>query len=264
MGTLGFLGEWKFAEFKRAFREVYMSGAGAGDRTQMLETDAAPRGPALQFEDIQSDAPTAAGGPAGWSSIRGKSLGKTRGARILLRNRLRVAVKTSGSTSISSGSVTKGSPTIHAMNEIIIHRGATPHLAHIAIFIGGRFLTEAVADGMIISTPTGSTAYSLSSGGSIIHPLVDSLCLTPICPRSLSFRPLVLPASTPVTLKLSEQNNRGREVEVSIDGVRQREGLKVGGEIRVAGEEIQRDKNGWRGGVPCVVREGGERGEDDG
>ncbi|KAL8760948.1 MAG: hypothetical protein Q9184_002890 [Pyrenodesmia sp. 2 TL-2023] len=264
MGTLGFLGEWKFAEFKRAFREVYMSGAGAGDRSSILESDRRPDGAAAQFEGIQSDASTAGGGPTGWSSIRGKSLGKTRGARVLLRNRLRVAVETSVHTSGAFKPLTMESPTIHAMNEIIIHRGATPHLAHIAIFIGGRFLTEAVADGMIISTPTGSTAYSLSSGGSIIHPLVESLCLTPICPRSLSFRPLVLPASTPVTLRLSEHNNRGREVEVSIDGVRQKEGLKVGGEIRVLGEEIQRDRKGWRGGVPCVMRGGGERGEDDG
>ncbi|KAL8948059.1 MAG: hypothetical protein Q9222_005726 [Ikaeria aurantiellina] len=257
MGTLGFLGEWRFAEFKRAFREVYMSGAGAGDRSSILDPDPM----AAQANNIQQHTSYTDNGPAGWSSIRGKSLGSTRGARVLLRNRLKVAVQTS---SKHEPTTTDPSPPIHAMNEIIIHRGATPHLAHISIFIGGRFLTEAVADGMIISTPTGSTAYSLSSGGSIIHPLVDSLCLTPICPRSLSFRPLVLPASTPVTLRLSEENNRGREVEVSIDGIRQKEGLKIGGEIRVVGEQIQRGKEGWKGGVPCVMRGGGDRSEDDG
>ncbi|KAL8706367.1 MAG: hypothetical protein Q9201_000575 [Fulgogasparrea decipioides] len=265
MGSLGFLGEWKFVEFRRAFREVYMSGAGAGDRSQILEPDVPQTGTAAQFEGAQSDAPTAGGGPAGWSSIRGKSLGSTRGARVLLRHRLKVASETVRTTNLipSGPSACDPSP-IHAMNEIIIHRGATPHLAYIAIYIGGRFLTEAVADGMIISTPTGSTAYSLSSGGSIIHPLVDSLCLTPICPRSLSFRPLVLPASTPVTLRLSEDNNRGREVEVSVDGVRREVGLRVGGKIRVVGEEIQRGKKGWSGGVPCITRGGGDRGEDDG
>ncbi|KAL8926106.1 MAG: hypothetical protein Q9172_001934 [Xanthocarpia lactea] len=264
MGTLGFLGEWKFAEFKRAFREVYMSGAGAGDRSKIFERHPSQDGLAAQFESASSDAPTAGAGPTGWSSIRGKNLGATRGARILLRNRLKVTIRTSGTESTPSASSANSSSAIHAMNEIIIHRGATPHLAHIAIFIGGRFLTEAVADGMIVSTPTGSTAYSLSSGGSIIHPLVDSLCLTPICPRSLSFRPLVLPASTPVTLRLSEENNRGREVEVSIDGVRQMEGLRVGAEIRVVGEEILRGVEGWRGGVPCIMREGGAKGDDDG
>ncbi|KAL8649103.1 MAG: hypothetical protein Q9210_004597 [Variospora velana] len=263
MGTLGFLGEWKFAEYKRAFREVYMSGAGAGDRSQILETGSFLDGKDVQLDGPEDVASTATGGPMGWSSIRGKSLGKTRGARVLLRHRLKVTVDMSENQSGLHATVAMDPPVIHAMNEIIIHRGATPHLVHIAIFIGGRFLTEAVADGMIISTPTGSTAYSLSSGGSIIHPLVDSICLTPICPRSLSFRPLILPASTPVTLRLSEKN-RGREVDVSIDGMRQTEGLKAGGEIRVVGEEIQRDKDGWTGGVPCVMRGGGERGEDDG
>ncbi|KAL8991585.1 MAG: hypothetical protein Q9177_000046, partial [Variospora cf. flavescens] len=210
MGTLGFLGEWKFAEYKRAFREVYMSGAGAGDRSQILETGSFPDGKDVQLDGPQDVGSTATGGPVGWSSIRGKSLGKTRGARVLLRHRLKVAVDMSEHKSGLHATAAMDPPIIHAMNEIIIHRGATPHLAHIAISIGGRFLTEAVADGMIISTPTGSTAYSLSSGGSIIHPLVDSICLTPICPRSLSFRPLILPASTPVTLRLSEKN-RGRE-----------------------------------------------------
>lgn len=256
MGTLGFLGEWKFAEFKRAFREVYMSGAGAGDRAQVLETVSSD----TRYEEAQSGMASTENGPTGWSSIRGKSLGKTRGARVLLRHRLKVAIKPAYHLPMKN----PDPATIHAMNEIIIHRGATPHLAHIAIYIGGRFLTEAVADGMIISTPTGSTAYNLSSGGSIIHPLVDSLCLTPICPRSLSFRPLVLPASAPVTLRLSEENNRGREVDVSIDGVRQVNGLCVGGEIRVVGEEIQRGKDGWRGGVPCIMRGGGKEGDDDG
>lgn len=148
------------------------------------------------------------------------------------------------------------------MNEVIIHRGVNPHLAIVEVFVGGRFLTEAVADGMIISTPTGSTAYSLSSGGSIVHPLVSSLLLTPICPRSLSFRPLVLPANTPITLRLSEKN-RGREVEVSVDGIRRGQGLQVGMELRVEGEEVKDAEGRWVGGVPSIVR-GTSGGEGDG
>jgi len=149
------------------------------------------------------------------------------------------------------------------MNEVILHRGKDPHLVVVEVFVGGRFLTEAVSDGMIISTPTGSTAYSLSSGGSIIHPLVSSLLLTPICPRSLSFRPLVLPASTPITLKLS-QKNRGREVEVSIDGKRRSQRIGVGTELRVSGEEITREEEHWFGGIPCIIRRhsGGVDGDD--
>ena len=186
------------------------------------------------------------------STPRGKSLG-TRTSRILLRNRLRISLHPSPDLDSSSLSLP-----IYALNEIILHRGAQPHLTHIDISVGGRHLTSAVADGMIISTPTGSTAYSLSSGGSIIHPLVGSLLLTPICPRSLSFRPLVLPWNSEVVLRLSERN-RGREVEVSVDGVRRPNGLGVGTEVKVIGEEVKRSPEGWTGGVPCIMRGGGGR-----
>lgn len=127
---------------------------------------------------------------------------------------------------------------------------------------------------MIVSTPTGSTAYSLSSGGSIIHPSVSSLLLTPICPRSLSFRPLVLPADSLLTLKLSERN-RSKEVEVNVDG-RRWGGIGRGEEIRVWSEEmgmVQMECEGdgegrmmaAEGGIPCIrgSPRKGER-EDDG
>lgn len=118
---------------------------------------------------------------------------------------------------------------------------------------------------MIISTPTGSTAYSLSSGGAIVHPAVNSLLLTPICPRSLSFRPLVLPTDTIVTLRLSNRN-RSSEVEVSVDGKKWGE-LKVNEEIRVWGEEIRNGEEGgwegWEGGIPCVKISTGD-GDSDG
>jgi NADH kinase len=254
MGTLGFLGEWKFKEYKRAFREVYMSGATAGNDSYLGENESANAENQEEAATTDAGPHEVHGTPTGWSSIRGKSMGSNRGARVLLRNRLKVGVfgpdgqRVSGDDSIASA---KGD--VYAMNEVIMHRGATPHLAIIEVSIGGRFLTEAVADGMIISTPTGSTAYSLSSGGSIVHPLVSSLLLTPICPRSLSFRPLVLPANTPISLRLSEKN-RGREVEVSIDGVRRSQGLGLGMEVRVWGETIKDRQGNWTGGVPSVVR----------
>ncbi|KAJ5334303.1 Protein kinase [Penicillium brevicompactum] len=241
MGTLGFLSEWKFSEYKRAFREVYMSGAGAGDRTPVLEKPPAAEGPEPE-------------GPTGWSSVRGKSMGSTRGARILMRNRLKVGLFTADGTETTPirTKSDKGQG-VYVMNELLIHRGKEPHLAVVDVFVGGRFLTEAVADGIIISTPTGSTAYSLSSGGSIVHPLVPSILLTPICARSLSFRPVVLPSSTPITLRLSEKN-RGRELEVSLDGVNLGQGMGVGMEVRVWNEEMRHGKNEWQGGVPSVMR----------
>lgn len=237
MGTLGFLGEWKFAEHKRAFREVYMSGS-ASERQALIESKS-------------PDLPESKSHFTGWSSVRGKSMGSTRSARILVRQRLKVGVfDAQGNRLSNNGDVLHD---MHAMNEVILHRGRDPHLAIVDVYVGGRFLTEAVADGMIISTPTGSTAYSLSSGGSIVHPLVSSLLLTPICPRSLSFRPLVLPATTPITLKLSEKN-RGREVEVSVDGVRRTNGIGVGTELRVSAEAVKSEDGTLTGGIPCIMR----------
>lgn len=266
MGTLGFLGEWKFSEFKRAFREVYMSGAAAGYGSSLLETEARTR------ESIdQHESPSVSPQLTGWSSVRGKSMGPSRGSRVLLRNRLKVGIFAPDGTSLTyedpsgpPGGITGSAPDeVYAMNEVLLHRGRTPHLSIINIHVGGRFLTEAVADGLLISTPTGSTAYSLSSGGSIVHPLVSSLLLTPICPRSLSFRPLVLPANTPITLTLSEKN-RGDEVEVSVDGVRREKGLARGMEVRVVGEDICNPRREWCGGVPSIVRAGsaGTEGQD--
>ena len=266
MGTLGFLGEWKFKEYKRAFREVYMSGAEGnhGDilrstHTSTVESSVAEAGESTTTENsglgytttIQSSSKSP---PLGWSTIRGKLMGASRAARVLLRNRLKVGVFTPNGQRVASSNKSPSSQgDVYAMNEVIIHRGRDPHLAIVEVFVGGRFLTEAVADGMIISTPTGSTAYSLSSGGSIVHPLVASLLLTPICPRSLSFRPLVLPANTPITLRLSEKN-RGREVDISIDGMRSAQGLGVGMELRVSGEDVKDANGNWVGGVPSVVR----------
>ncbi|KAF2490538.1 ATP-NAD kinase [Lophium mytilinum] len=240
MGTLGFLGEWKFKEYKRAFREVYMSGA----HDAYASIDQKDQSEITDSEDANTT-PT-------YASIRGKSMGAARPARILLRNRLRISVFSPSGDRLNSSDPAAGDT--YALNEVIVHRGSSPHLKIIDVFVGGRFLTEAVADGMIISSPTGSTAYSLSSGGSIVHPLVSSLLLTPICPRSLSFRPLVLPANTPITLRLSEKN-RGREVEVSVDGVRISKGVGVGMEVRVLGEDIRDRRSGeWCGGVPSIVR----------
>ena len=259
MGTLGFLGEWKFNEYKRAFRQVYVSGAPSPLRStdEPPATDSSARSSTLQA----------------WSNIKGKSMGNTRTSRILMRNRLRIGLFDSTGQRLPHeppfAHRDKRCEDIFALNEVLLHRGALPHLAHITILIGAppnqRTLTTAIADGFLVSTPTGSTAYSLSSGGSIVHPLVSSLLLTPICPRSLSFRPLVLPANTPITLRIDTEN-RGKEIEVSVDGVRRQQGLKAGMEVRVVGEEVTAPGEAgaeWTGGVPSIVRSGGAADGED-
>lgn len=102
------------------------------------------------------------------------------------------------------------------MNEVAVHRGHNVQLGHIDTYINDNYLTDAVADGLVVSTPTGSTAYSLSAGGPIVHPRVPSMILTPICPRSLSFRSMVLPPQVIIRMKLSDKA-RG-DAFVSADG----------------------------------------------
>ncbi|KAI9593239.1 ATP-NAD kinase-like domain-containing protein [Syncephalis fuscata] len=105
---------------------------------------------------------------------------------------------------------------VQVMNEVNLHRGRYPHLSAVSCYINGEFLTDAVADGLIIATPTGSTAYSLSAGGPIVHPSVASLLITPVCPLSLSFRPVLLPADSNVQIQVSTFN-RG-QAELTVDG----------------------------------------------
>lgn len=123
---------------------------------------------------------------------------------------------------------------LHAMNDISLHRGSQPNLISLDIYIDNEFLTTTTGDGIVFSTPTGSTAYSLSAGGSITHPLVPCIILTPICPRSLSFRPLILPASSHIMIKLSDKN-RNASIKLNIDGILQQD-LQPGDQIHVAGE----------------------------
>ncbi|EKU20964.1 NAD+ kinase, partial [Nannochloropsis gaditana CCMP526] len=77
---------------------------------------------------------------------------------------------------------------------------SSPYLASLDCFCNGQYVTTVQADGLIIATPTGSTAYSMSAGGSMMHPGIQALLLTPICPHSLSFRPLVFPDSAVISL----------------------------------------------------------------
>lgn len=127
----------------------------------------------------------------------------------------------------------------HALNEIVLHRGQSPHLTHLTLLLNDRPLTSAIADGLIISTPTGSTAYSLSSGGSIVHPLVKSIVVTPICARSLSFRPLVLPATAKLSVVVTS-STRGGAVDVIVDGEKiSKRGLLVGERVDVVTEGVE-------------------------
>ena len=89
-----------------------------------------------------------------------------------------------------------------ASNEICIDRGAYGNVMEVEVYLNGEYCTTSVGDGLLIATPCGSTAYSLSAGGSIVHNTIAGILITPICPHSLSFRPLIIPDSVVITLKV--------------------------------------------------------------
>lgn len=101
------------------------------------------------------------------------------------------------------------------LNDVVINKGALARLALIKTHINDRYLTEYRADGLIISTPTGSTAYSLAAGGPIIHPSVPGILLSPICPFTLTNRPLIVPDDAIIKLQLEE---KASDIRLTCDG----------------------------------------------
>ncbi|GAB4363746.1 MAG: NAD(+)/NADH kinase [Calditrichia bacterium] len=91
---------------------------------------------------------------------------------------------------------------MYALNEITIEKGRSTRVIEVSVEIDGKYFNDIVADGLIISTPTGSTGYSLSSGGPIVVPTTDCIILNPICPHSLTNRPVILPATSRLSTQI--------------------------------------------------------------
>jgi NAD+ kinase len=102
-----------------------------------------------------------------------------------------------------------------ACNDAVVSQGALARLIEIEALLDGARITRYRADGLIIATPTGSTAYNLGAGGPIVTPDVDAVVVTPICPHTLSNRPVVAPASSRIVIRLAEP---AQHVMVTIDG----------------------------------------------
>lgn len=102
----------------------------------------------------------------------------------------------------------EGSPAISfaALNDAAINMGGIARVLTLEILIEGEYLGTYTADGVIVATPTGSTAYSLSAGGPIVNPAMEALILTPICPHTLAIRPMVLPATQAIEVIIKEGN----------------------------------------------------------
>lgn len=93
------------------------------------------------------------------------------------------------------------------LNDVVISKGTLARMIELKIAIQGQFVTNLRGDGLIVSTPTGSTAYSLSAGGPIINPAVQSLILTPICPHTLTHRPLIVPGTVEIEVTLTSKDD---------------------------------------------------------
>lgn len=107
------------------------------------------------------------------------------------------------------------------LNDVVINKGALARLAYIDTYIDDRYLTTYRADGLIVATPTGSTAYSLAAGGPVIHPTVPAIIMTPICPFTLTNRPLIIPDSSTISIKLEK---RSSDILLTFDG---QQGLEI-------------------------------------
>ncbi len=102
----------------------------------------------------------------------------------------------------------------HVLNDAVINKGALARIAEMTTWIDGEYLTIYRADGLIVATPTGSTAYNLSAGGPIVYPTLNHVLLLPICSHTLSNRPIILPDTVTVAVTLEET----QDVYLTLDG----------------------------------------------
>ncbi|CAC9631050.1 NAD kinase (EC 2.7.1.23) [uncultured Gammaproteobacteria bacterium] len=102
-----------------------------------------------------------------------------------------------------------------ALNDVVVHRAETLKMIEFNLLINGKFVNNQRADGLIVTTPTGSTAYALSSGGPIMHPGINAIGLVSICPHTTSHRPLLVPGDSEVVIQIKDSDNGAI---VSFDG----------------------------------------------
>ncbi|PHH87645.1 hypothetical protein CDD83_8601 [Cordyceps sp. RAO-2017] len=142
------------------------------------------------------------------------------------------------------------------LNELVIDRGPSPYVSNLELYGDEELLTVVQADGCIFSTPTGSTAYSLSAGGSLVHPDIPAILLTPICPHTLSFRPMVL--SDTMALRVAVPRSSRATAYCSFDG-KGRVELRQGDHVTITASQypfptVTRTDTEWFDSVSRTLR----------
>ncbi|KAJ4518908.1 NAD(+) kinase [Exophiala dermatitidis] len=195
------------------------------------------------------------------------------GMRVNLRMRFTCTVwRMDRSPGAAKGAVEEGEQ-FEVLNELVIDRGPSAYVSNLELYGDDELLTIVQADGCIFSTPTGSTAYSLSAGGSLIHPSIPAILLTPICPHTLSFRPMVL--SDTLALRIAVPHKSRSSAYCSFDGKGRIE-LKQGDYVTLEASQypfptVMTGTNEWvesvqralRWNVRGAVQKGWDGGDDD-
>ncbi len=142
-------------------------------------------------------------------------------------------------------------PWLHALNDVVISKGAVDRMAELGAWVDDEYLATYRADGLIISTSTGSTAYNLSAGGPVVHPRLAAILVTPICPFMLESRPVLLAATSRVQTRLAENRTGERiaeKLQVIVDGRLFAE-LRAGDtlEVTAAAKSLRLVCSPWKG-----------------
>ncbi|KAL0939408.1 nad+ kinase [Colletotrichum truncatum] len=174
------------------------------------------------------------------------------GMRVNLRMRFTCTVYRDG----AMGQEAEEGEQFEVLNELVIDRGPSPYVSNLELYGDDELLTVVQADGCIFSTPTGSTAYSLSAGGSLVHPDIPAILLTPICPHTLSFRPMVL--SDTMLLRVSVPRNSRATAYCAFDG-KGRVELKQGDYVTITASQypfptVVRTQTEWFDSVSRTLR----------
>ncbi len=124
-----------------------------------------------------------------------------------------------------------------ALNDVVLGWGISSHIAHLEVSVDGEDVTTYTCDGLIVATPTGSTGHSLSAGGPILHPRSDAVVISPICPHSMTVRPVVLPGTVELSIRLHANS---KTLVLAVDGHAETE-VPAGSEIRTRDSGVHVD-----------------------